>query len=157
MRSSGGNARNSMAIPTGASMPPPTPCRMRNATSSPRLLASPQRADARVNTTIAVSITRLPPNRSPSQPDAGMNTARLTRKPIEMLSIAVGLTAKSRPIVGSATLTIVTSMIDMNMAATKTTLTATFWLMRACTKFLFLPFSRSLVLAAGSGRVPVSG
>jgi hypothetical protein len=32
-------------------------------------------------------------------------------------------------------LTIVTSMIDMNMAATKTTLTATFWLIRACTQF----------------------
>ncbi len=31
---------------------------------------------------------------------------------------------------------VVLSMIDMNMAATKTTLTATFWLMRASTKFL---------------------
>ncbi len=45
-----------------------------------------------------------------------------------MLSTAVGLTAKSRPIVGSATLTMVTSMMLMNMAATKTTPTATFWL-----------------------------
>ena len=81
-----------------------------------------------MNTTIATSMMRLPPNRSPSQPDAGMNTARLTRKPIEMLSTASGVTWKSRPIVGSATLTIVTSMIEMNMAATKTTLTATFWL-----------------------------
>ena len=35
--------------------------------------------------------------------------------------------------VGSATLTMVTSMIAMNMAATNTTLTATFWLMRAPT------------------------
>ena len=32
-----------------------------------------------MKTTMAVSSTRLPPNRSPSQPDAGMNTARLTR------------------------------------------------------------------------------
>jgi hypothetical protein len=38
----------------------------------------------------------------------------------------VGLTEKSRPIVGKATLTIVTSMMLINMAATKTTLTATF-------------------------------
>src|ERR1700722_12405911 len=38
--------------------------------------------------------------------------------------------------VGKATLTIVTSMMLMNMAATKTTLTATFWLMRASTTFL---------------------
>ena len=79
IRSAGGNARNSIAIPTGASMPPPAPCRIRNATSSPRLEASPHSAEAAVNTTMAVSITRLPPKRSPSQPEAGMNTARLTR------------------------------------------------------------------------------
>ena len=93
----------------------------------------PQSADATVKITIADNSTRLPPNLSPSQPDAGMNTARLTRNEIEMLSTASGLTPKSRPIVGRATFTIVTSMIDMNIAATKTTLTATFWLMRACT------------------------
>ena len=101
-----------------------------------------------MNTTIAASITRLPPNLSPSQPEAGMKTARLTRNPIEMLSMAVGETAKSRPIVGRATLTIVTSMIDMNMAATKTTLTATFWLMRACTSFPFV----KLTLCRGPAR-----
>src|SRR5260370_5795477 len=55
-----------------------------------------------------------------------MNTARLTRKAMETLSTAVGLTEKSRPMVGRATLTMVVSMMDMNMAATKTTLTATF-------------------------------
>ncbi len=80
-----------------------------------------------------------------------MNTARLTRKAIEMLSTAVGLTAKSRPMVGRATLTMVTSMIDMNMAATKTTLTATFWLMRACTKFLFPERSASAAIPASTG------
>ncbi len=72
--------------------------------------------------------TRLPPNRSPSQPDAGMNTARLTRNEIATLSTAVGLTPNSRPIVGRAVFTIVTSMIDMNIAATKTVPTTTFWL-----------------------------
>ena len=45
---------------------------------------------------------------------------------METLSTAVGLTEKSRPMVGSATLTMVVSMIDMNMAATETTLTAIF-------------------------------
>jgi hypothetical protein len=39
----------------------------------------PHSADAAVNTTIADSSTRLPPNRSPSQPDADIDTARLTR------------------------------------------------------------------------------
>ncbi len=72
----------------------------------------------------------MPPNLSPSQPEAGMNTARLTRNEIDIESTAVGVVWKSRPIVGSATFTIVTSMIDMNMAATNTTLTATFWLIR---------------------------
>ena len=79
IRSAGGNARYSMAIPTGASMPPAAPCRIRNATSSPRLEASPHSAEAVVNTAMAASMTRLPPSRSPSQPEAGMNTARLTR------------------------------------------------------------------------------
>ncbi len=94
-----------------------------------------------MNTAIAVSSTRLPPKRSPSQPEAGMNTARLTRNAMEMLSTAVGLTENSRPMVGRATLTIVTSMMLMNIAATKTTLTATFWLIRAC-KALRLPRPR---------------
>jgi hypothetical protein len=98
---------------------------MRKATSSPRLDATPHSAEATEKTAMAVSSTRLPPNRSPSQPDAGINTARLTRKAIETLSTDVGLTEKSRPMVGSATFTIVVSMMLMNMAATKTTLTAT--------------------------------
>ena len=136
MRSSGGNTRNSIAIPTGASMPPPAPCRTRNATSSPRLDASPHSAEAAVKTAMAVSSTRLPPKRSPSQPEAGIATARATRKAIEMLSTAVGLTPKSRPMVGRATLTIVASMMVMNIAATNTVPTATFWLMRAATAFL---------------------
>ena len=102
-------------------------------TSSPRLEASPHRAEAAVNSAIAASSTRLPPYRSPSQPDAGMVTARLTRKAIAMPSTAVALTPKSRPIVGSATLTIVASMMLMNIAATNTVPTATFWLIRAAT------------------------
>ena len=36
-RSWGGKARNSIAVPTGVIMPPPTPCRMRNPTSSSML------------------------------------------------------------------------------------------------------------------------
>jgi hypothetical protein len=62
-----------------------------------------------------------------------MNTARLTRNAIETVSAAVVATLKSRPMVGSATLTIVASMMLMNMAATNTTLTAIFWLIRVPT------------------------
>src|SRR5581483_6331773 len=71
--------------------------------------------------------TRLAPKRSPSQPDVGMNTARLTRKPITTVSTDSGREWKSRPIVGRATLMIVVSMIAMNMALTYTTGTAIFW------------------------------
>ena len=77
-------------MPTGVSIPPPTPWRIRKATSSVMLAARPHSADATVNTTIAASRTRLPPKRSPSQPEAGMNTARLTRKAIETLLTEVG-------------------------------------------------------------------
>ena len=86
-----------------------------------------------MNSAIAASSTRLPPYRSPSHPDAGMVIARLTRKAIAMPSTAVALTPKSRPMVGSATLTIVASRMLMNIAATKTVPTATFWLIRAAT------------------------
>ena len=86
-----------------------------------------------MNSAVAASRTRLPPYRSPSQPDAGMVTARLTRKAIEMAPTAVGLTPKSRPMVGRAVLTIVASRMLMNIAATKTVPTATFWLIRAAT------------------------
>jgi hypothetical protein len=125
-RSSGGKTRYSIAMPTGASMPPPTPWRIRNSTSSVMLAASPQSAEASVKITMAPSRTRFPPSRSPSHPEAGMNTARLTRKEMETALTAVGATWKVRPMVGRATFTMVVSMIDMNMAATKTVPTAIF-------------------------------
>ena len=68
-----------MAIPTGAIMPPPAPWITRKTTSSVMFWATPQSAEPTVKTTMAVRRTRLPPKRSPSHPDAGMKTARLTR------------------------------------------------------------------------------
>jgi hypothetical protein len=47
-----------------------------------------------------------------------MKTARLTRKLTTTASTEVALTWKSRPSVGMATFTIVTSMIAMNIAVT---------------------------------------
>ena len=78
-RSDGGKVRYSIAIPTGTISPPPAPWMTRKRTSWPRLPAAPQRADAPVNSTMAISSIRRPPKRSPSHPDAGMKTARLTR------------------------------------------------------------------------------
>ena len=129
-RSSGGKVRNSMAMPTGVSMPPPTPWMTRKKTSSERLPAMPHRADAPVNRAMASRSIRLDPNRSPSQPAAGMNTARLTRYPTATESSAVSETLNCRPMEGRATLTMVMSMMFMNMAATKTTLTLILGLMR---------------------------
>jgi hypothetical protein len=67
---------------------------------------------------MAKSSTRRSPKRSPSHPETGMNTARLTRNPMATVSTASGATANWRPSVGRATLTMVASMIVMNMAAT---------------------------------------
>ncbi len=53
-------------------------------------------------------------------------------------STAVGGMWKSRPIVGSATLTIVMSMMFMNMADTKTVPTTIFWFIRTTATSLFL-------------------
>ena len=78
-RSAGGKARNSMAMPTGVIIPPPTPCSTRNRTSWERLSAKPHRTEAPVKMATESNSIRLDPNRSPSQPAAGMNTARLTR------------------------------------------------------------------------------
>ena len=78
-RSMGGNARNSIAVPTGVSIPPPTPCNTRNATSSLRLCACPHSADASVNIASANRNTFLVPMRSPIQPDAGIQTASDSR------------------------------------------------------------------------------
>ena len=59
-----------------------------------------------------------------------MNTARATRKPTTTPSTRFSGTDRSREMVGSATFTIVVSMIAMNMATTYTTLTTILRLIR---------------------------
>ena len=77
---------------------------------------------------MAASSTLRPPNRSPTQPDAGIATASVTRYAVTTpLTEPIG-TAKYLLSVGSATLTTVASMMFMNIAATNTALTTTFWL-----------------------------
>ena len=117
-RSAGGNALNSMAMPTGIIIPPPTPWRTRNRTSWERLSARPHRTEAPVKMPTARSRIRLDPKRSPNHPAAGMNTARLTRYPTATESRAAVDSWNWWPMAGRATLTMVTSMMLMNMAAT---------------------------------------
>ena len=77
-RSAGGKARNSMVTPTGVSMPPPTPCSTLKAMSCSIDCASAHASDPATNAPKANMNTRLVPNRSPSQPDTGIHTARLS-------------------------------------------------------------------------------
>ena len=77
-----------------------------------------------MKTPTATSSTRLAPTRSLNHPEAGMDTARLTRKATTTTSTLVARTWKSRASVGTATLTMVVSMMAMNIAMTKTTPTA---------------------------------
>ena len=79
---------------------------------------------------MANSSTRFEPEPVAQPAEAGMKTARLTRYPIATASSESGRTWNWRPMVGRATLTMVMSMMFMNMAATKTTLTLIFGLMR---------------------------
>ena len=122
-RRSGAKARNSIAVPTGVIIPPPTPCRMRNTTSSQRLSACPHSAEATVKTAMANKKVRLVPKRSPIQPEAGIHTARLRRYATTTHCTDDVPTPNSRPRVGSATLTIVASRISMNSPVTNTAAT----------------------------------
>jgi hypothetical protein len=117
-RSRGGKVRKSIAIPTGVSMPPPAPCSTRKATSCSRLCAIPHSAEAVTNIASAIKKIRLVPKRSPSQPDAGMNAARLTRYPMTTASVATAGTLNSLPRVASATMTIVESRVFISIDAT---------------------------------------
>ena len=68
-----------MAVPTGVSMPPPTPWTTREITSCSTDCDSPHAIEAAVNNPSAKRKVRLVPMRSPIHPDAGIHTARLTR------------------------------------------------------------------------------
>ncbi len=71
--------RSSTSRPTGTIMAPPTPCRMRAATSSHSPSDRPHRMDPSVNSAMAARNTVRVPKRSATLPLAGMNTARLSR------------------------------------------------------------------------------
>ena len=67
-RSAGSNNSKIIAIATGISSPPPTPCSTRAPTSIGRVGAIEQSIDASVNSTNAVMKARRRPKRSPTQP-----------------------------------------------------------------------------------------
>ena len=67
-----------MLTPTGVSMPPPTPWNTRNAMSWLMVCAIEHSSDPATNAANANMNTRLVPNLSPSQPDTGIHTAKLS-------------------------------------------------------------------------------
>src|SRR5579863_4304924 len=95
---------------TGLSMDPPSACRARKATSAVTLVARLQSSDPAVNTARPVWNTRRRPKRSPIDPEA------ISRLPITSVYAStdhcspLSEACSPRPMAGSATLTMVTSM-----------------------------------------------
>jgi hypothetical protein len=70
--------RSTMRRPTGTIIAPPTPCRMRAAVNVASVLLTAQAIEATRNIAIAEANTARAPNRSVTQPLAGMNTATVS-------------------------------------------------------------------------------
>ena len=111
-----GTTRSTTSRPTGRSIAPPTPCSTRAATSwiRPARHRACQRADG--NSTTAATNTRRVPNRSASQPDAGITIATASAYDATTACIRSGDSPRPIAIDGSAVLTIVVSSICMNAA-----------------------------------------
>ena len=98
------------------SIPPPMPCTTRNAISCAIDCAVAHSSDPPMNAMNANMNVRFVPIRSPSQPDVGIHTARLSVYPSTIHS-ALPL-RNSRPSAGSATFVIVVSRMSRNSAVT---------------------------------------
>ena len=124
-----------------------------------RLVERPQSPEETVKIPKAKSSTRLSPKRSPSHPATGMKTARLTRYPDATALTAAASAPNSTAIVGSATLTMVVSRIDMNVPVTKTMLIASFGFRKRATiaKTIGSSVQRGMERLSGrSGRIAAS-
>ncbi len=71
--------RSTIRRPTGTIMAPPAPCSTRATVNSHSVPLAAQTTEASVNATIAQANTMRAPNRSATQPLAGMNTATVSR------------------------------------------------------------------------------
>ncbi len=75
---SGGLICSRVACDSGMSPAPATPCKARNSTSSPRLVAAPHSAEAMVKPMTEARKMCLMPNRPASQPVSGIMIAEQT-------------------------------------------------------------------------------
>ena len=71
--------RSTISRPTGTIMAPPMPCSTRAAVNCHNVPLAAQSTDDSVNATMAEANTVRAPNRSVTQPLAGMNTATVSR------------------------------------------------------------------------------
>ena len=74
-RFSGGASRYRIAMPTGISIPPPSPWSTRKIVSIGAVVATAHSAEPAVNNTRATRYTRFEPYRSLSQPASGITAA----------------------------------------------------------------------------------
>ncbi|MPN18473.1 hypothetical protein SDC9_165833 [bioreactor metagenome] len=113
MNCSRGNARSTASRPTGNSSAPPRPWITREATKICRLGDSAHSTEPSANKAIADMNTRRVPNRSASQPEAGISTAMASEYATITECICSGLSPSSSAMAGSAVLTMVASSVCM--------------------------------------------
>ena len=109
-----------IVIPTGITIPPPRPCRTRNAISEPADHASPHSSDPTAKAATAAMNTRRVPKRSTAQPASGITAAIASRYAVETHWIADSRASNSSPSRSIATLTIVESRIVITAPQTTT-------------------------------------
>ncbi len=105
-------------MPTGTTIPPPTPCNILKKIRDSKLQAKAHNNEPRVKIDVAIMNIFFVPNLSPAQPLIGIMIARANKNPVETHSVSVTLTLKIFANVGIATLTIVTSILSKNNTQT---------------------------------------
>jgi hypothetical protein len=109
-----------MPSATPDTIAPPTPCRNRAATSGPAVGASPHSNDAAVSTTMPATNIRLRPNRSPSRPASNNRPPNGITYAFTTQASPGAEKPRSSRIAGSATVTIVWSMMIIRVPALST-------------------------------------
>src|SRR3954469_9881277 len=117
-------ARARIVIPTGITIPPPSPCSTRNAISVPADQASPHSADPQTKTATAVMNPLRAPKRSTAQPANGITAESASRYAVDAHWIVVSGASKTTPSRSIAMLTIVVSRIVITAPSTTTPATA---------------------------------
>src|SRR5215468_861476 len=108
--------RSTISRPTGTIMAPPIPCRTRAAVNCQSVPLAAHSTEESVNVTIAQANTVRAPNRSVTQPLAGMNTATVSRYADIPMLRSTAATPNDCAIWGSAVAITVPSSCSMNNA-----------------------------------------